>query len=186
MSNESESPSAETDLSSRQPASRMRTLLPVLAVLLGLLLFQNLRPGAYDEFLGQTFDYQGVSYTGERISAEQLNGSVVVLNFWATYCPYCLEDIEHLKQLDDELRYHDFKIVGISSDSRASLDAFFEQRDPLPWPTFYGQDGRDLGRTYKVSTIPRVMLLDREGQIVAVARGIDDIKRQVMQLVHEG
>ena len=49
-----------------------------------------------------------------------------------------------------------------------------------------GEDAFKLGTAYKVDSIPRVMLLDRDGKIVAAARAIDDIKRRVYQLVHNG
>ena len=110
----------------------------------------------------------------------------MVVNFWATYCPFCLEDIEHLKELQQELRHHDFKILGITSDTRESLNDFFQARETLPWPSLYGSDAAILGKTYKVSTIPRVMLLDRDGTIIAVARGINDIKSRLLEMVYNG
>ena len=58
---------------------------------------------------------------------------MVVVNFWATYCPYCLEDIEHLKELNEELRHDDFQIVGVSSDLREELDSLHRSR------TYHGQ-----------------------------------------------
>ena len=191
---EAESPtednSNEEEALAQEPSdvtpSRLRTYLPILLVLLGLLLFQNLRPTEYDEFVGQQFDFSGLSYQGERVTSASLKGSVVVINFWATYCPYCLEDIEHLKELNEELRHDDFQIVGVSSDQHSALEEFFEQRPRLPWPTWYGADAFQLGTDYKVHDIPRVMLLDQSGKIVAVARGIDDIKAQVYHLVHNG
>ncbi|MCH2598143.1 MAG: TlpA family protein disulfide reductase [Pirellulales bacterium] len=166
--------------------SLLRFLLPVLVILVGALLFGNLKPTEYDEFVGQAFDHSGTSYHGDVVDLKDYKGSVVVVNFWATYCPYCLEDIEHLKELNEELRHDDFQIVGVSSDLREELDAFFTQKPDLPWPTYFGEDAFKLGTAYKVDSIPRVMLLDRDGKIVAAARAIDDIKRRVYQLVHNG
>ena len=91
-----------------------------------------------------------------------------------------------MKELNEELRHDDFQIVGVSSDLREELDAFFTQKPDLPWPTYFGEDAFKLGTTYKVDSIPRVMLLDRDGRIVVAARGIEDIKRRVYQLVHNG
>ena len=89
--------------------SPLRILVMMLAVLFGLLVYQNFRPTEYDEFIGQKFDYSGVSYSGKVINRESLQGSVVVVNFWATYCPFCLEDIEYLKDLQQALRHNDLK-----------------------------------------------------------------------------
>lgn len=180
---ETEENISDARFSSKSP---LRILVPTLAVLLGLLVYQSFRPTEYDEFIGQNFDYSGVSYTGKVINRESLRGSVVVVNFWATYCPFCLEDIEHLKELQQELRHHDFKILGITSDTRESLNDFFQARETLPWPSLYGSDAAILGKTYKVSTIPRVMLLDRDGTIIAVARGINDIKSLLLEMVYNG
>ena len=99
---------SDTRSSSKSP---LRILVMMLAVLFGLLVYQNFRPTEYDEFIGQKFDYSGVSYSGKVINRESLQGSVVVVNFWATYCPFCLEDIEHLKDLQQALRHNDFKIL---------------------------------------------------------------------------
>tara|TARA_B100000945_G_scaffold320753_1_gene331943 strand:- start:5757 stop:6317 length:561 start_codon:yes stop_codon:yes gene_type:complete len=186
MSDQSQISSVKQETPANASFSPVRILVPLLVILIGLLLFWNLRTTEYDEFVGQLFNYEGVSYTGEVINQENLQGSVVVINFWATYCPYCLEDIVDLKDLQQELRHDDFRIIGVSSDTREKLDEFFQSRDLLPWPSFCGADAVSLGQMYKVSTIPRVMLLDREGVIVAVARGIDDIKGQVLRLVHDG
>lgn len=186
MSDDSQGESAKADKPSVDKSSPLRFLLPILVILVGLWLFRNQGSTEYDEFVGHQFDYSGVSFTGEAIDQNTLQGSVVVVNFWATYCPYCLEDIEHLKELQSELRHEEFKIVGVSSDSRDALNDFFLTRDALPWPSLYGGDGVNLGKTYKVTTIPRVMLLNRDGQIVAVARAIADIKGQVLDLVYDG
>ena len=186
MSENPQFASAEPEEPSREKSSQLRFLLPILVVLIGYWLFKNLGPTEYDEFVGQQFEYSGVSFTGEAIDQHALQGSVVVVNFWATYCPYCLEDIEHLKELQSQLRHDEFKIVGVSSDTRDVLNDFFQTRDPLPWPSLYGGDAVNLGKTYKVTTIPRVMLLNRDGQIVAVARTIEDIKDQVLDLVYDG
>ena len=180
---ESHSP-CQADADSPNPL--LRFLIPVVLVLVGVLLFGNLRPTEYDEFVGQAFDYSGTTYHGDVVDLKDYKGSVVVVNFWATYCPYCLEDIEHLKELKEELRHDDFQIVGVSSDLREDLDVFFMQKSDLPWPTYFGEDAFKLGTAYKVDSIPRVMLLDRDGKIVAAARAIDDIKRRVYQLVHKG
>ena len=186
MSDDSQVESAKTENPSVNKSSQLRYLLPILVILVGLWLFRNLGPTEYDEFVGHQFDYSGVSFTGEVIDQNTLQGSVVVVDFWATYCPYCLEDIEHLKELQNELRHEDFKIVGVSPDSREALNDFFLTRDALPWPSLYGGDAVNLCKTYKVTTIPRVMLLNRDGQIVAVARAIADIKGQVLDLVYDG
>lgn len=186
MSEDHQFASAEADEPLVEKSSRLRFLMPILVVLIGFWLFKNRGATEYDEFVGEQFDFSGVSFTGEAIDRHALQGSVIVINFWATYCPYCLEDIEHLKELQSQLRYDEFKIVGVSSDSRQVLNDFFLTRDALPWPSLYGSDAVTLGKTYKVTTIPRVMLLNREGQIVAVARAIEDIKDQVLDLVYSG
>ena len=186
MNDESHGSSCNRETLTDAASTRLPIFLPVLAILIGILLFQNLRTSESEEFVGKQFDYDSASSTGESINKEALLGSVVVVNFWATHCPSCLEDITHLKDLLEELRHDDFRIVGINLNRQENLDEFFQFRESLPWPSLYGSDAVSLGEMYKVSKIPRVMLLDRKGTIVADARGIDDIKAHVLRLVHGG
>ena len=72
MSENPQFASAEPEEPSREKSSQLRFLLPILVVLIGYWLFKNLGPTEYDEFVGQQFEYSGVSFTGEAIDQHAL------------------------------------------------------------------------------------------------------------------
>jgi peroxiredoxin len=104
---------------------------------------------------------------GETIRLEDYHGKVVLLDFWASWCAPCRQEMPNVKEVYN--RYHEkgFEIIGISLDnSRAQFDTYMKEQK-MPWPQIYDGKGwmSEVGRTYAVSAIPATFLIDREGTI---------------------
>jgi len=114
-------------------------------------------------------DFTCVSLSGEKISLAGQKGNVVLIDFWATWCPPCREGIVHLKDYYEKFKSRGFEIIGISLDEdQAKMTAFIE-RQKMPWRQYFDGAGWEnkLAVKYGVDSIPATYLLDRAGNIVA-------------------
>ncbi len=105
---------------------------------------------------------------GDVVTNEALEGRVVVLDFWATWCGPCVSAMPHMKKLNQTYASKGVQIIGISMDTdRGALDRFVKQRD-LPWPQQF--DGRGwknaVAKQFGVNSIPRIYILSPSGQVV--------------------
>jgi peroxiredoxin len=103
---------------------------------------------------------------GATISLSDLKGKVVLIDFWATFCPPCIAELPNIKQLYSE--YHDkgFEIVGISLDEDESIVARFAEQSGMTWPMIVNQqDVEALRKKYHVEKIPSLYIVNRKGQV---------------------
>ena len=111
--------------------------------------------------------------SGNRQTLADLRGKVVVLDFWATYCPPCVEEIPHLSELQN--KYRDLEIVGLhvgDDEDRQKVPAFVEKLKmtyPLGYPqgeltnVLFGGDDR----------IPQTFVFDKNGKLIKKIVGFD-------------
>ncbi|MCG9132709.1 redoxin domain-containing protein [Candidatus Poribacteria bacterium] len=109
-------------------------------------------------------DFQVTDLKGEALSLEKYRGQVVLLDFWATWCPPCVAEIPNVKKTYEKYKDQKFQIIGISLDrSKEPLDAFIEEKD-LAWIHYWDNTGK-IANLYKVQAIPSTFLIDGEGVI---------------------
>lgn len=120
------------------------------------------------ELIGsQRPDYTLGSSTGERVSASEYDGQVVLVNFWATWCQPCREEMPMLAGLQRELRPEGFQVVGIALDDVAEAREFAEGLG-IDYPILVGStDVMVVSQLYgnRSGTLPYSVLLDRAGTI---------------------
>lgn len=106
---------------------------------------------------------------GEAVELAHFADKVVILDFWATNCPPCLEELPQLKALHEEFHPHGLEIVGVSLDERVSDVEEFKTRRQLPWRMVMNEQpaGR-LQTDFRVVTIPSLFVIDQKGNVVNV------------------
>ena len=141
------------------------------------------------ELLGKDLPVWGVDLAGNVFDAKTLEGKVVLLDFWATWCTPCVAEFPHLKNLYE--KYHDrgFTIVGYNVDSDLEQLSAFLQRKPLPWPVLVrekslGKDEPPLSTYYGARKLPVVLLRDRQGKVVmldARGEGLEEVLERLFE-----
>ena len=129
------------------------------------------------QFLSHIGRSEGLAFVAElprldggRLSLpKDLLGKVVVVEFWATWCPPCVAAVPHMKQLYDRHRSEGLEIVGISLDSDRSTLSKFVKDQSMGWiQTFTGMGWDDpTVRQYAVRATPTIWVIGRDGKIVS-------------------
>jgi len=109
---------------------------------------------------------------GKTIDLAQLKGKVVLVNFWATWCPPCRREMPSMERLSQTFKGKPFVVLAVNVGENAdTIEAFSSQLDiTLTFPILL--DTRSQGmRAWKVAGLPTTFLVDKQGRIVASAIG---------------
>ena len=104
---------------------------------------------------------------GKGVSLEQFKGKYVVIDVWASWCQPCKQEFPHLKELEEKYKDKNIVFVSISSDTqerrwRFEL-GFLRERLKLQW---WIDGNEEFMKVFEIMTLPRMILLDKEGRIV--------------------
>ena len=119
-------------------------------------------------------DFALPELTGQKLTLSGYRGKVVLLDFWATWCEPCQEEIPHFVELQDEYRDQGLQIIGISMDDGPEPVRDFYQRFKINYPVVMGN--AKIGELYGgVLGLPIAFVLGRDGRIYAKHIGATDI-----------
>ena len=116
-------------------------------------------------------DFSFTSSEGEHIALEDLRGKVILLDFWGTWCPPCVESVPELRNLHKKYsKEQSFVLIGISSDSEEDVWKEFTVKNKMIWPQYRDRDRRIQG-AFRVSVFPTYVVIDHEGIVRYVSTG---------------
>jgi thiol-disulfide isomerase/thioredoxin len=114
--------------------------------------------------------------TGQPQPLTQFQGKVLVVNFWATWCPPCLKEIPEFIRLQARYGPRGVQFVGIAIDDAARVQGFMA-RTGMNYPVLMAErEGIDLARAVgnRLGGLPYTLVLDRQGKAAAVELGVLD------------
>ena len=112
-------------------------------------------------------DLSGTTLDGERLDVADYRGKVVVLNFWASWCPPCRAEAPNLIEVAEQTEADGVQFIGVNVKNAKDEALAFERKQGVPYPSLHDQPGVLLTRFRKLvpQVPPTTLLLDREGRI---------------------
>lgn len=111
-------------------------------------------------------------------------GKVTVINFWASWCPPCREEIPELKRIREDFTEDQLLLVGVSVDEVAENAEQAVQDFSLNYPVVIAE--RDVYETFGIQSIPRLLVYDKNGKLIfdqVGLAGYEDLKRAINELL---
>lgn len=118
-----------------------------------------------DDQKRQQADFTLTDLNGKAWTLKDLKGKVVLLNFWATWCPPCRKEMPDLEALYQHFAPQGLVILGISDEEAGTVHPFISQQG-ISYPVLL-DPGRKVNEIFQIEGIPKTFIYDRDGKIVA-------------------
>ncbi len=115
-------------------------------------------------------DFSLRSMAGPNMRLQEQRGQVVMINFWATWCGPCRQEMPHLSKLYEKYRASGFVLLGVNVDDDARNAADVAAKLGIKFPVLLDTD-KKVSKQYDLVTMPSTVLIDRDGKVRHVHRG---------------
>jgi peroxiredoxin len=110
------------------------------------------------------------SRAGDTVSLGQLKGKVVMLNFWASWCGPCRQEMPLLDQMHKRYSSLGFTLIGVNVEANTKDAERWLQDTPVSFPVLFDRDSK-VSKAYDVSAMPSTVFIDRKGNLRYLHRG---------------
>jgi peroxiredoxin len=126
---------------------------------------------------------------GKNVRLQELRGRVVLVNFWATWCGPCRQEMPHLNKLYDKYQSAGFVMLGVNIDDDPANAIGVANKLGMKFPVLLDTD-KKVSRLYDLNVMPSTVVIDRDGKVRYVHRGYRDgyevsYDKQIRELVKE-
>ena len=143
-----------------------KILIPLLVAALLAFLFLNLN----DKKPAPNLSFTTIE--GKEISMASLKGKIVIVNFWATYCPGCIEEMPDLVSTYKQYHEKGLEIIAVSiADDPPNQVLNFVKKNTLPFPVVHDSDAKISQAFDKVSLTPTSFIIDQQGRVIGKTIG---------------
>jgi peroxiredoxin len=121
--------------------------------------------------MGPAPDFKLAARGGKQLALGDFKGQVVMLNFWATWCGPCRQEMPLLESIHKKYAKLGFTMLGVNvePDSKAA-EAWLARQMPVTFPIVYDTDSK-VSKLYKVAGMPSTVIVDRKGNVRVLHRG---------------
>jgi len=133
------------------------------------------------------FTLKGID--GRNLRLQEQRGQVVLVNFWATWCGPCRQEMPHLNRLYDKYRASGFTLLAVNIDDDPRTAVATAAKMGLRFPVLLDTD-KTVSKRYALGSMPATVLIDRDGKVRFLHRGYREgmelsYEQQIRQLVKE-
>ena len=147
----------------------IRCLFAILMLLASTIHYASAAPGSGDMAPG----YIGTTLDDKELAVSNFRGKVVVVSFWATWCPYCLKELPILEGIQQSAGADKVQVIAINTEERAVFRKVSRALSQLTLGMSY-DPGKKSATLYGVNGIPHLVIIGRDGRILKVYRGYDE------------
>ena len=155
-----------------------------LATLAAALLVMTACTRNGDAATGKPVEIKFQAVDGRHVDLTKMQGKVVLVDFWATWCGPCVEELPHVKAAYEKYHAKGFEIVGISLDQDLARLQEFTKAQGMPWPQYF--DGKGWGNIisskYGIRGIPTMWLVGKDGNL-ADTNARQDLEGKIAKLL---
>lgn len=128
---------------------------------------------------GRQIRLTGRTLEGRNYSLADRKGKVVLIQYWATWCEPCKNDLRLIKEAYEEYGRRGFEVVGVSLDRDVNELKGFLRKNPLPWTQLFAEGGLDspLSEQLGVAMVPTMILVGADGKVIDRSVLSQDIDR---------
>jgi thiol-disulfide isomerase/thioredoxin len=129
-------------------------------------------------------DFSAKDISGLAVKLSDLKGKVVLLDFWATWCPPCRVEIPHLLEINRKFKDKEFVLISVSLDRDLQAARRFVKDKKMDWEHIIDWEaGQKIATLYQVEYIPSTFLIGRTGKIEARQLRGDELKNKIAALL---
>ena len=166
----------------------LKKLLHTIAIASALSLLV-LAPAQADETSGKASNFTLKSNSGKNIKLSELRGQVVMLNFWASWCKPCRQEMPLLNEIYNKYHSLGFTLLGINIENSPELAKRFLADVKVDFPILYDPENQ-VSKAYDVNAMPTTILIDRDGKMRFLHKGYkpgyeNEYRKQVRSLIRE-
>jgi peroxiredoxin len=118
-------------------------------------------------------DFTLRSMGGPNLRLQEQRGQVVLVNFWATWCGPCRQEIPHLNKLYDKYRGSGFTLLGVNIDDDPRAATELAGKLGVKFPVLLDTD-KKVSKLYDMSAMPATVVIDRDGKVRHIHKGYRD------------
>jgi thiol-disulfide isomerase/thioredoxin len=120
-----------------------------------------------------SFSLASLDQPGNTYTSESLKGKLVMIDFWATWCVPCIEEMSNLHQEYEKFKGQGFEILSVSLDEKPEVvKEFRKEKWKMPWLNALLSTNPEVKKQFDIVGIPKAILMDRSGRIVATDRDL--------------
>jgi thiol-disulfide isomerase/thioredoxin len=129
------------------------------------------------------------SMAGKPVGLDQYKGQVVMINFWASWCGPCRQEMPILEKLHTKYKPMGFTMLGVNVEPDSSLAANWLKTTPVTFPILFDTKS-EVSKLYSVAGMPSTVIVDRKGNLRWLHRGYkpgdeNEYLNQIRALVRE-